>query len=153
MGRRYCGNKDVLPDGYTRFGTRHECLKTGYGVCKKSGRQGQRCPLILLPPSERHTPSARRAYCGTHEILPEGYTSFGSRHDCLKKGFGVCLYSKKKFTFLNTFYETHSRAPKTMHEWLRIILYLPSTHLDHVLNVFHLDRIGNTDLYSLHIRQ
>lgn len=29
---KYCGNSNVLPDGYTRFGTRYECLKTGYGA-------------------------------------------------------------------------------------------------------------------------
>lgn len=28
----YCGDKDDLPAGYTRFGTRHECLKRGYGA-------------------------------------------------------------------------------------------------------------------------
>lgn len=146
--RRYCGNKDILPDGYTRFGTRHECLRTGYGVCSKSGRQGQRCPLVRRPDNRR---PARRLYCGTNDILPEGYTAFGSLHDCLKKGFGVCLYSKKKLDFLNTFYQTHAHTPKTMRQWLRIILSLPPTHLNHVLNVFHLDRMG--DVYRLRINE
>lgn len=30
--RIYCGNQDVLPPGYTRFGTRYECLRKGYGA-------------------------------------------------------------------------------------------------------------------------
>lgn len=30
--KKYCGNKDILPDGYDRFGTPYECLKVGFGV-------------------------------------------------------------------------------------------------------------------------
>jgi len=28
-------------------------------------------------------------YCGTREMLPDGYDDFGNRYDCLKKGYGV----------------------------------------------------------------
>ena len=28
----YCGNNDILPIGYNRFGKRFECLKKGFGV-------------------------------------------------------------------------------------------------------------------------
>jgi hypothetical protein len=28
----YCGNNDILPSGYNRFGKRFECLKKGFGV-------------------------------------------------------------------------------------------------------------------------
>ena len=28
----YCGDKETLPPGYTRRGTRYECLKKGFGV-------------------------------------------------------------------------------------------------------------------------
>lgn len=31
---KYCGLKEILPDGYDRFGSRYECLKTGIGVGK-----------------------------------------------------------------------------------------------------------------------
>jgi hypothetical protein len=30
-----------------------------------------------------------KLYCGDKENLPQGYQDFGSRHTCLKKGFGV----------------------------------------------------------------
>ena len=30
--RKYCGDSEVLPDGYDRFGSRYECLRTGIGV-------------------------------------------------------------------------------------------------------------------------
>jgi hypothetical protein len=30
--KKYCGDSNVLPDGYHRFGTRSECLRTGFGV-------------------------------------------------------------------------------------------------------------------------
>ena len=29
---KYCGKKINLPAGYPRFGTRYECLQTGFGV-------------------------------------------------------------------------------------------------------------------------
>lgn len=32
MPKIYCGNSDNLPQGYTRNGTRFECLKKGYGA-------------------------------------------------------------------------------------------------------------------------
>jgi hypothetical protein len=28
----YCGNRDILPDGYADFGNRYNCLKKGFGV-------------------------------------------------------------------------------------------------------------------------
>ena len=32
-----------------------------------------------------------RKYCGDNEALPETYTEFGSRMDCMKKGVGIGL--------------------------------------------------------------
>lgn len=31
-GKKYCGTDLLLPDGYSRYGTRYECLKKGIGV-------------------------------------------------------------------------------------------------------------------------
>lgn len=33
--RKYCGNKEVVPEGYERRGTPYECMQKGYktGVC------------------------------------------------------------------------------------------------------------------------
>ena len=28
----YCGDKEIIPPGYTRRGTRYECLKKGFGT-------------------------------------------------------------------------------------------------------------------------
>lgn len=36
----YCGLKQQLPDGYTRFANRFQCLKKGYGACLYAGRMG-----------------------------------------------------------------------------------------------------------------
>jgi hypothetical protein len=33
-------------------------------------------------------------YCGNKTELPQGYARFGQRHECLKRGFGRCLYTK-----------------------------------------------------------
>jgi hypothetical protein len=30
--RHYCGNRTVLPQGYSRRGSRYECLRTGFGA-------------------------------------------------------------------------------------------------------------------------
>lgn len=32
--RSYCGNANVLPNGYARFGTKYECLRKGVGIGK-----------------------------------------------------------------------------------------------------------------------
>lgn len=31
-GKKYCGDSETLPEGYYRFGSRSECLRTGYGI-------------------------------------------------------------------------------------------------------------------------
>jgi hypothetical protein len=33
-----------------------------------------------------------RIYCGTNEVLPDGYDEFGTRYRCLRKGVGVGLH-------------------------------------------------------------
>ena len=38
----YCGDKDDLPAGYSRFGTRNECLKRGYGAALVYSTSDQR---------------------------------------------------------------------------------------------------------------
>jgi len=30
-----------------------------------------------------------KMYCGTRDILPDGYDNLGNRYNCLKKGYGV----------------------------------------------------------------
>jgi hypothetical protein len=36
-----------------------------------------------------------KMYCGDNDILPDGYTSFGSRYNCLRRGVGVGLSISK----------------------------------------------------------
>jgi hypothetical protein len=36
----------------------------------------------------------KKLYCGDKDELPEEYTGFGSRNDCLRKGVGVGLHAK-----------------------------------------------------------
>lgn len=35
----------------------------------------------------------QKVYCGTKQILPEGYARFARRFQCLRKGYGACLYA------------------------------------------------------------
>lgn len=39
-----------------------------------------------------------RVYCGTKQQAPDGYDRIGTPFQCLRKGYGVCLYSGKKGT-------------------------------------------------------
>lgn len=44
--------------------------------------------------------ATRKIYCGNQEQLPDSYTEFGSRYDCLRRGVGIGLYvipKEKKF--------------------------------------------------------
>jgi hypothetical protein len=86
--KKYCGNSNILPDGYDEFGDLFDCLRKGYGICKYSGKLGSRYNGI---PSD---PKRPKVYCGNKTELPQGYARFGQRHECLKRGFGRCLYTK-----------------------------------------------------------
>jgi len=81
----YCGDDMLLPEFYTDFGTRNQCLKRGVGIG------------MAIPDSRRNAminkPSTKpksTLYCGDGE-LPAGYTGYDTRHGCLKRGVGVGL--------------------------------------------------------------
>jgi hypothetical protein len=76
----YCGNGNLPNNGYMRLGTLMECLQTGVGVGKSSGKR-------LKPDPSRIRRNS--TYCGFKASLPDGYSEFGTRHGCLKKGVGV----------------------------------------------------------------
>jgi len=86
--KKYCGNSETLPDGYDEFATIFECMKRGFGVCKYSGKLGSKhAESVPLDPDRP------KIYCGTKEALPPGYARFGERNECLRRGFGRCLYT------------------------------------------------------------
>lgn len=43
----------------------------------------------------------QKVYCGTKAVLPEGYDRFAIPYQCLKKGYGSCLYANKRGTGRN----------------------------------------------------
>ena len=43
-------------------------------------------------------PEKQKVYCGMKQVLPDGYDRFAIPYQCLKKGFGACLYANKKGT-------------------------------------------------------
>jgi len=45
-----------------------------------------------MPPATPPAPARPRFYCGLKQILPEGYARFGLPYECMKKGYGACLY-------------------------------------------------------------
>lgn len=44
--RIYCGNSNILPPGYDRFGTRFQCLRKGYGAALLAPEYKRREALI-----------------------------------------------------------------------------------------------------------
>ena len=81
----YCGNNaqdDQLLDGTRIIGTRHGCMKKGFG----KGFNMSYDPKFAGP----YTPiDKRRIYCGNNSEKPEGYDSMGSLSQCLQKGLGI----------------------------------------------------------------
>lgn len=43
----------------------------------------------------------QKVYCGMKQVLPEGYDRFAIPYQCLKKGYGACLYANKRGTGYN----------------------------------------------------
>jgi hypothetical protein len=43
-------------------------------------------------------PEKQKVYCGMKQVLPDGYDRFAIPYQCLKKGYGACLYANKKGT-------------------------------------------------------
>lgn len=84
----YCGTKDAIPEGYERIGTNHECLKKGFGICKYSGKFHTKSSS----PAKDKKKKKEKIYCGNDLLLPDGYDRFATRYECLKRGFGVCMY-------------------------------------------------------------
>lgn len=82
----YCGTDLLLPPEYDVMGNRHQCLRKGVGVGMMLP-DAQRTAFLARP----YVPSAQQLYCGNATALPVGYTHFGTRSQCLKKGVGVGL--------------------------------------------------------------
>ena len=81
----YCGNNaqdDQLIDGTRIIGTRHGCMKKGFG----KGFNMPYDPKFSGP----YTPiDKRKIYCGNNSEKPDGYDSIGSLSQCLQKGIGI----------------------------------------------------------------
>lgn len=41
-------------------------------------------------------PEKQKVYCGMKQVLPDGYDRFAIPYQCLKKGYGACLYANKR---------------------------------------------------------
>ena len=83
----YCGDDDDIPDEYDVIGSRNRCLKKGVGVGMTMSNEARETFMNKPRPADNGV----RKYCGDNEALPETYTEFGSRMDCMKKGVGIGL--------------------------------------------------------------
>ena len=86
--KTYCGPLTTPPDGH-RIGNNVECMKKGFGICLYSGNSGRLHNPDRPPPA----PSTEhpKIYCGLNGAIPDGARR-GTRIECLRKGYGVCLY-------------------------------------------------------------
>jgi hypothetical protein len=99
MPNIYCGSNLNVPEGFVH-GNRLQCMKKGYGSCKNLGKQGS-----LSFQNNVRDPTLPKIYCGMQN-LPNGYDRFGHKTECLRKGFGLCLYTpatNQRFNFLSLF--------------------------------------------------
>jgi hypothetical protein len=86
MPEIYCGTSNILPAGFNRLGNSLECLQKGFGACRYTGKLGSKHAQSL--PLD---PTRPRKFCGLGP-LPPGFPTRGNRFECLKKGYGTCLY-------------------------------------------------------------
>ncbi len=59
-------------------------------------------------------PVKKKLYCGEEESLPKGYSGFGSRFDCLKKGYGAALIYSTEDQRKNAIKKMMEKAPKKL---------------------------------------
>jgi hypothetical protein len=120
----YCGNAMAVPPGYDERGNRFQCMKKGFGSCMASGQQGSKVGQRQV--QGIINPNRPKIYCGTDLILPDGYTRFGNNPECLRKGFGSCLYSPPKpyipipDPWCEQFYQDFKDDEFTRDLWLQI---------------------------------
>lgn len=82
----YCGNNRLSRDvqsGRHVIGTRHRCLKKGFGT-----------GYHIVPPNRSFTLpyeplTVDQFYCGNRNVLPDGYERFGTLPQCFNRGVGV----------------------------------------------------------------
>lgn len=83
----YCGDDMLLPEFYTDFGTRNQCLKKGVGIGMVIPDK-RRIHMVNKP----QTKPKSTLYCGDGE-LPANYTGYDTRNGCLKRGVGIGIRS------------------------------------------------------------
>ena len=85
--KSYCGTDNVLPKGYTEFGTNYDCLRKGVGAgIAVTEDKIQKTGQIRI---KQVKPKKKKKYCGKKQTLPQNFDKKGNRYDCLKKGFGI----------------------------------------------------------------
>ena len=94
----FCGRENYLPQGYNTFGTNYQCLKKGIGtgiaITENKIKNGD---TSIRNKNLRRSRKGKK-YCGTRDVLPDGYRKRGDRYSCLKKGYGLgMMLTKEKY--------------------------------------------------------
>lgn len=80
----YCGNNardEGLRNGGKVLGTRYQCLKKGIG-------KGLKEPILSYNTDYEPIDDVK-LFCGNGNVLPQTKDRFGTRDECLRKGFAV----------------------------------------------------------------
>lgn len=90
----YCADDKILPEGYTEHGSRYQCLRKGFFIgtmLEKEARSKGKTKFVKRTPNKKP-----KIFCG-NRTLPNGYTRYGTRFECLRKGIGgaISVESKK----------------------------------------------------------
>jgi len=92
----YCGNNRLdleVQSGRQVLGTRHKCLKKGFGTGYYVVAPNR---SLILP----YEPLVNdKFYCGNRNALPNGYTRFGTLSQCFSKGVGAGMRKKATEVF------------------------------------------------------
>lgn len=88
---KYCGTSLQVPEHYQTRGHPYECLRKGYGICFYSNKEGTKVSRNATSISAKE-----KIYCGTQQPLPPTYDRKGHPYECLRKGYGVCLYNPRR---------------------------------------------------------
>lgn len=85
-------------------------------------------------------PEKQKVYCGKQPILPDGYDRFAIPYQCLKKGFGACLYAGRRGTCSGGRYEQqffNSLSNRLLFMFVVVLLFVVLMFL---LNKFFIER-------------
>jgi len=95
----YCGNNSSDPElinGVRELGTRHGCMKVGFGIGYNKPVNPKFADDVLYTPID-----TTKFYCGNKNERPNEYDRIGSISECLRKGVGIGMKKRASDEFFD----------------------------------------------------